>query len=107
MATRSGGDVDVSLISFMMQKLDMHSMPEVIYDLNKKSGLLGISGISSDMRDIEAKCKTDERAQLAINIFVKDVVKYVGAYMAEMGGLMALFLPLELVKILDIFAKKL
>ncbi|MCC7666689.1 acetate/propionate family kinase [Liquorilactobacillus satsumensis] len=86
MATRSG-DVDVSLISFMMQKLDMHSMPEVIYDLNKKSGLLGISGISSDMRDIEAKCKTDERAQLAIDIFVKDVVKYVGAYMAEMGGL--------------------
>ncbi|KRL04950.1 acetate/propionate family kinase [Liquorilactobacillus oeni] len=85
MATRSG-DADVAMISFMMQKLDMHSMPEVIYDLNKKSGLLGISGISSDMRDIEAKRESNERARLAIDIFVKDVVKYIGAYTAEMGG---------------------
>ncbi|MFT8458684.1 MAG: acetate kinase [Liquorilactobacillus ghanensis] len=87
MATRSG-DADVAMISFMMQKLNMHSMPEVIYDLNKKSGLLGISGISSDMRDILAAAKQkNERAQLAIDIFVKDIVKYIGAYTAEMGGL--------------------
>ncbi|KRL03155.1 acetate/propionate family kinase [Liquorilactobacillus capillatus] len=86
MGTRSG-DTDVAMISFMMQKLKMHSMPEIIYDLNKKSGLLGISGISSDMRDIEEKKATNERAQLAEDIFVKDVVKYIGAYTAEMGGL--------------------
>lgn len=89
MGTRSG-DTDVAMISFMMQKLKMHSMPEIIYDLNKKSGLLGISGISSDMRDIEEKKKTSERAQLAEDIFVKDVVKYIGAYTAEMGGLDAI-----------------
>ncbi|KRL39968.1 acetate kinase [Liquorilactobacillus nagelii DSM 13675] len=87
MATRSG-DTDVAMISFMMQKLNMHSMPEVIYDLNKKSGLLGISGVSSDMRDILAAAEQkNERAQLAIDIFVKDIVKYIGAYTAEMGGL--------------------
>ncbi|KRM89734.1 acetate/propionate family kinase [Liquorilactobacillus vini] len=85
MATRSG-DTDIAMVSFMMQKLKMHSMPEVIYDLNKKSGLLGISGISSDMRDILAAAKDNERAQLAIDIFVKDVVKYIGAYAAEMDG---------------------
>ncbi|KRM96667.1 acetate kinase [Liquorilactobacillus aquaticus DSM 21051] len=89
MGTRSG-DTDVSMISFMMQKLKMHSMPEIIYDLNKKSGLLGISGLSSDMRDIEEKKKTNMRAQLAEDIFVKDVVKYIGAYTAEMGGLDAI-----------------
>lgn len=89
MGTRSG-DTDVAMISFMMQKLKMHSMPEIIYDLNKKSGLLGISGISSDMRDIEEQKKTNERAQLAEDIFVKDVVKYIGAYTAEMGGVDAI-----------------
>lgn len=63
-------------------------MPEVIYDLNKKSGLLGISGVSSDMRDILAAAEQkNERSQLAIDIFVKDIVKYIGAYTAEMGGL--------------------
>ncbi|MFT8425299.1 MAG: acetate kinase [Liquorilactobacillus sp.] len=85
MATRSG-DTDVAMLSFMMQKLDMHSMPEAIYDLNKKSGLLGISGVSSDMRDVMAKSDTNPRAQLAVDIFVKDIVKYIGSYTAEMGG---------------------
>lgn len=85
MATRSG-DTDVAMLSFMMQKLDMHSMPEAIYDLNKRSGLLGISGVSSDMRDILAKRETNLRAKLAIDVFVKDIVKYIGAYTAEMGG---------------------
>ncbi|KRL07803.1 acetate/propionate family kinase [Liquorilactobacillus hordei] len=85
MATRSG-DADVAMLSFMMQKLDMHSMPEAIYDLNKKSGLLGISGVSSDMRDVMAKSSTNPRAKLAVDIFVKDIVKYIGSYTAEMGG---------------------
>ncbi|WP_281164776.1 acetate/propionate family kinase [Liquorilactobacillus sicerae] len=85
MATRAG-DTDIAMVSFLMQKLKMHSMPEVIYDLNKKSGLLGISGVSSDMRDILAAAKDNERAQLAIDIFVKDIVKYIGAYTAEMDG---------------------
>ncbi|KRN11538.1 acetate/propionate family kinase [Liquorilactobacillus mali] len=85
MATRSG-DTDVAMIAFMMQKLDMHSMPEAIYDLNKKSGLLGISGVSSDMRDVMEESTTNSRAQLAVDIFVKDIVKYIGSYTAEMGG---------------------
>jgi Acetate kinase len=54
--------------------------------LNHKSGLLGISGVSADMRDIEAVEDTNERAALALKIFRNRIVKYVGSYIAEMGG---------------------
>ncbi len=86
MATRSG-DVDVSLIAFLMNKLHINSIDQMIYALNTKSGLLGISGLSSDMRDILEVAHTNHRAQLAIDIFVKDIVKYIGQYYFEMGGL--------------------
>lgn len=86
MATRSG-DVDAALLGYMMKKLDIDSMDEMLDILNHKSGLVGVSGISSDMRDLlAAKEEGNERASLAIEIFVKNVVKYIGEYIAEMGG---------------------
>lgn len=55
--------------------------------INKRSGLLGVSGISSDMRDIEtAAAEGNERAQIAFEMFVYRVLKYIGAYSAAMGG---------------------
>ncbi|GAB6092358.1 acetate/propionate family kinase [Furfurilactobacillus curtus] len=87
MATRSG-DIDVSLVTFLQQKLGVTNPEAMIDMLNKKSGLLGISGISGDMRDLE---NSDEhRAKLAIEIFINRIVKYVGSYIAEMGGVDAL-----------------
>lgn len=82
MSTRSG-DVDPSLLRFIMDKEDI-SMDEMIEILNNKSGLLGISGISPDMRDL--KHNPDKRAILARDIFVNRVVRYVGAYITEMEG---------------------
>ena len=89
MATRSG-DVDPSLVNFMEHKLDISS-DEMIDILNHKSGLLGISGISSDMRDVEKAAKEgNQRAQLAIDKDVNSVVKYIGSYIAEMDGVDAI-----------------
>jgi acetate kinase len=89
MATRSG-DVDPSLVNFMEHKLNISS-DEMIDILNHKSGLLGISGISSDMRDVEKAAKEgNQRAQLAIDKDVNSVVKYIGSYIAEMNGVDAI-----------------
>ena len=86
MATRSG-DVDAALLGYMMNKLNINSMDEMLDILNHKSGLIGISGVSSDMRDLlEAEGQGNKRAGLAIDMFVKNVVKYIGEYIAEMGG---------------------
>lgn len=82
MATRSG-DVDPSLLQFVMKKENI-SMDEMINILNKDSGLKGVSGISPDMRDL--KHNPDKRAQLARQMFVNRIVRYLGAYTAEMGG---------------------
>ena len=60
------------------------SMDEMIYMLNHKSGLLGLSGISPDMRDVRES--NSDRAKLARNIFINRIVRYVGSYIAEMGG---------------------
>lgn len=86
MATRSG-DIDVSLVSFMMNKLHIDSIQEMVDKLNHESGLLGISGISPDSRDILAVEDTNHRAKLAMDIMNKDIVKYIGQYAFEMGGL--------------------
>lgn len=86
MATRSG-DIDAALLGYIMDKLNIDSMDDMLDILNHKSGLIGISGVSSDMRDLlEAEEKGNERASLAIQLFVKNVVKYIGEYIAEMGG---------------------
>ncbi|WP_251717643.1 acetate/propionate family kinase [Lactobacillus agrestimuris] len=82
MSTRSG-DVDPSLLQFVMDKENM-SIDEMIKILNHKSGLLGISGISPDMRDL--KHNPNPRAKLARSIFINRIVRYVGAYITEMGG---------------------
>ncbi|MDB6228653.1 acetate/propionate family kinase [Lactobacillus amylovorus] len=82
MATRSG-DIDPSLIQHLMH-VEHKSMDEMIYMLNHKSGLLGISGISPDMRDVRES--DSDRAKLARNIFINRIVRYVGSYIAEMGG---------------------
>ncbi len=85
MGTRSG-DIDPAIISFIMDKENV-GINEVNNILNKKSGVLGISGVSSDFRDIEtAAADGNERAQLALDIFSNRVKKYIGAYAAIMGG---------------------
>lgn len=85
MGTRSG-DVDPAVLTYMMEELGM-SAKEVDELLNKKSGVLGISGVSSDFRDIEtAAAEGNERAQLALDIFHYRVRKYIGSYAAAMNG---------------------
>ena len=77
MGTRSG-DVDVSLIGYLMKKLAITDVDQMIDILNTQSGLRGISGISHDVRDLEAAAPTNPRAKLALDIFVNRIVKYVG-----------------------------
>lgn len=89
MGTRCG-DIDPAIIAFMMDKENM-SIDEVNNVMNKKSGVLGISGVSSDFRDLEeAADEGNERAKIALEIFYKKVTKYIGAYAAEMGALDAI-----------------
>ncbi|MCT2893505.1 acetate kinase [Lacticaseibacillus paracasei] len=85
MGTRSG-DVDVSLIGYLMKKLAITDVDQMIDILNTESGLRGISGISHDVRDLEVAAPTNPRAKLALDIFVNRIVKYVGAYAALMDG---------------------
>jgi acetate kinase len=84
MGTRSG-DIDPSIITFLMQELDL-SPAEITDLMNKKSGVLGISGISSDFRDIWDAAKYNKRAQLAIDVFHYEVKKYICAYAGALGG---------------------
>ena len=89
MGTRSG-TIDPTVVSYIMKKEGL-SPEEVEKLLNSKSGLLGISGISSDCRDIAEAQKTgDKRAALAIDILVHYIKKIIGSYVAEMNGLDAL-----------------
>ena len=85
MGSRSG-DIDATLIPFIMNKTG-ESLDEVINDLNKKSGYLGVSGISSDSRDIEAAIEAgDEKAILAQKMYVERIVNYIAEYYLEMNG---------------------
>lgn len=85
MGTRSG-DLDPAIISYVMEKEDM-TIKSFMNVLNKKSGALGISGISSDFRDIEnAAAEGDVRAQLSLDVFAQKVKCYIGSYFAEMNG---------------------
>jgi acetate kinase len=86
MGTR-GGDLDPSIIEFLAHKEGM-SLTEIDALLNKQSGLLGLSGLTNDMRDLlaEEQENQDRRAKLAIDIFCTRVRKYIGAYLAELGG---------------------
>lgn len=86
MGTRSG-DIDPAVIEFLMHK-EGTSVEEVFTTLNKRSGLLGVSGLTNDMRDLqgEAEEHQDRRAILAIEMFCYRVKKYIGSYMAAMNG---------------------
>jgi len=85
MSTRSG-DVDPSLVAYLMQKMKISDPAEMVKILNTKSGLLGISGVSPDMRDLLATRKENHRSDLAIKIFINRIVKYIGSYIALLGG---------------------
>ena len=85
MGTRSG-DIDATIMEYLMNKYG-YSIKEMMNVLNKKSGVLGISGVSSDFRDLdEAAAGGNQRAQLALDVFAYSVSKYIGAYAAAMGG---------------------
>ncbi len=85
MGTRCG-DLDPAVLAYLMEKKNMNAN-EVIDYLNKKSGLLGVSGISSDLREIiEASSKGDTRASLAIDIQCNRIKKYICSYAGVMGG---------------------
>lgn len=89
MSTRSG-DIDPSLVATLMRKLDLNDPDDVIKILNTESGVYGLSGLSPDMREVEATRKSRPESQLAIDIFVNRIVKYVAGYIAEMGGVEAI-----------------
>ena len=73
-----------------MNKLNITDINEMVDILNKKSGLLGLSGLSSDMRDIDNASATNEDAKVAMEIFVDRVQKYIGQYIAVMNGVDAI-----------------
>ena len=86
MGTRSG-DIDPAIVEFICEKEGL-SVQEVDSLLNKQSGLLGISGLTNDMRELiaEAEESNDRRARLAIEIFCYRIQKYIGSYLAAMNG---------------------
>ena len=89
MGTRSG-DIDPAIVNFIAKKEGL-THEEADNVLNKKSGVLGISGVSSDFRDIEAALEDgNERAALALKVFAHKVRFYIGAYIAEMNGVDAI-----------------
>lgn len=87
MGTRTG-DLDLGALLYVMKKREL-SVEDANNLINKKSGMLGISGVSSDMRDVETAAwkKGNKRAQLALDMYVYRIVKYIGAYAAAMGGI--------------------
>jgi acetate kinase len=85
MGTRSG-DIDPTVVQYLMNKINM-SLEEAINYLNKKSGVLGLSGVSSDFRDITQAAKEGNMdAAVALEVFCYRVKKYIGSYAAAMGG---------------------
>lgn len=89
MGTRSGA-IDPAITEFLMKKENM-SIDMVMEVLNKRSGVYGLSGVSSDFRDIEEGAAAgNERCQIALEVFTKAVKKYIGSYYAVLGGLDAL-----------------
>ena len=89
MGTRSG-NIDPALIPYIMEKTNQ-TAEEVLDVLNKKSGMLAVSGFSSDLRDIIGEAvKGNERAELALDVFANRIHKYIGSYAARMYGVDAI-----------------
>jgi acetate kinase len=85
MGTRSG-DVDPAIVFFLMEKLGMDSAAANTY-FNKKSGMLGLSGVSNDLRDVlEAAAAGNERAKTALDVYYNKVKGYIGNYIAKLNG---------------------
>lgn len=80
------GDLDSYIIPYLLDQ--GMSMPEILKGIDKNGGLLGVSGVSNDLRDVEeAAAAGNERAQLAIDVFCESIVKYIGSFYAVLGGL--------------------
>ena len=89
MGTRAG-DIDAGIMEYLMNKYNM-DIKEMLNVLNKQSGVQGISGVSSDFRDLEqATAEGNQRAALALRVFEYSVKKLIGAYAAAMGGVDAI-----------------
>src|SRR5690625_1549787 len=88
MGTRSG-NLDPALIPYIMERTGK-SAEDVIDVLNKKSGMLALSGFSSDLRDIEERADEDARAELALEVFAGRIHSYLGSYAAKMSGVDAI-----------------
>lgn len=85
MGTRSG-DIDPAIVFYLMEKLEMNTKEANNY-FNKKAGMLGLSGVSNDLRDILEAAKTgNERAQIALDVYYNKVKGYIGNYMAKLNG---------------------
>lgn len=105
MGTRSG-NLDPALIPFIMEKTGK-TATEVLNVLNKESGLLGVSGFSSDLRDIEDEArKGNRRAELALDVFGERIHKYMGSYATRMGGLDAIIFTAGVGENSDIIREK-
>lgn len=89
MGTRSG-DVDPNILPFLAEKEDL-SAADIRQVLNHKSGLLGLSGVSNDVRDVlKAEADGNKRAELALQVYVHQIQTYIAAYTADLGGLQTL-----------------
>lgn len=88
MATRCG-DIDVGVVEYLAEKLNKN-ITEVVHLLNYESGLLGVSGVSSSMKDLLEQSSTDSSARKAVDMFCYRIIKYIGAYTAVLGGVDAL-----------------
>ncbi|MCK4993971.1 MAG: acetate kinase [Candidatus Omnitrophica bacterium] len=106
MGTRCG-DIDPALVGYIMEKEKLN-IEAVDALMNRKSGLLGISGISNDMRDLLNFAKVgNKRAQLAIDVFIYKVKKYIGSYIAVMNGADAIILTAGIGENMTIIEKRL
>ena len=84
MGTRTG-DIDPSIVLYVMGRLGITAEQMTTF-MNKQSGLLGLTQCSSDRRDVESNKDTDDKCRLALDVEINNVKKYIGAYMAELGG---------------------
>ncbi|KON86749.1 acetate kinase [Sporosarcina globispora] len=105
MGTRSG-NIDPALIPFIMEKTGKNA-DEVLDVLNKKSGMLGVSGFSSDLRDIEVQAvEGNERAELALEVFANRIHKYIGSYASRMYGVDAIIFTAGIGENSDVIRKR-
>lgn len=80
------GDFDPFMLPYLMRKLDK-TLPEMLQILSNQSGFLGLSGVSNDMRDVRAAAENgNERAKIALEVFIGNIRNYMGAYLVELGG---------------------